>query len=202
MKGVEWVEAALIFSKQWVLVYVTPYLVHGWGWSWDGIPPLPDLVEGNPLYNPNNPCVKRVVVLCLFSPTSIINYYTNINYIILLIVYMCSLILHPPICWVTNYSTMSLLIANNKAKTNDFIFTPTSLRFQNVSDLVRQVGASCYPNLRLRSHLITLHPLLCTNGPHILQMCALGILASVGKYQNNQLHARSFYFPFVAIRLA
>lgn len=162
---------------------------------------MPDLVEGNPLYNPNNPCVKRVTVLCLFSPTSIINYYTNINYIILLIVYICSPIIYPPIFWVTNYSTMSSLIANNKAKTNDRIATPTSLRFRNVSDLVRHVGASCYPDLRLKSHLITLHPLLCTNGPHILWICALGILASVRKYQNNRLHARLFYFPFIATRL-
>lgn len=71
---------------------------------------------------------------------------------------------------------MSLLIANNKAKTNYLIFTPTSLRCLNVSDLVTQVGFSSYLTLRLTRHLITFHLPLCKNGPHILQKYALGIL--------------------------
>lgn len=110
-----------------------------------------------------------------------------------------------PNCWLTNLSaikhncsTMSWLVANNNktAKTNNLILTAARLCCPNVSDLVRQVCVSCYLNLCLTRHPITIHPPFCRNGSRVLQN-GVSFLASVRKYQNNRPYARSFYFLFV-----
>lgn len=126
--------------------------------------------------------------MCLFSAASIINYHPRpVSLVLLLMVCICSLMIYPPLAGklITNLhvsmikhdcSTLSSLIANNLTKTHDLNFTAIRLSCLNVWDLVRPVGVSCYVNLRLTRHPITLHPLLFANDP---QICATGISVSL-----------------------